>query len=71
MTSVGRIWAHTNPYASCRIRRLGTCILISWSMRRIDSETREITESLEMRPAPGVNVSGLESDGVNPSYCGG
>ena len=38
-------------------------------LRRVDPETGEVLESLEM-PA-GVGVSGLESDGADRFYCGG
>ena len=38
-------------------------------LRRIDPQTGEVLEQLEM-PA-GVNVSGLESDGKDRFYCGG
>jgi glutamine cyclotransferase len=38
-------------------------------VRRIDSRTGEVLERLEM--PPGVNVSGLESNGVDRFYCGG
>jgi glutamine cyclotransferase len=38
-------------------------------LRRIDSATGEVVESLEM-PA-GMGVSGLESDGGDRFYCGG
>src|SRR6202451_2109769 len=38
-------------------------------LRRIDPQTGEILESLEM--PPGVNVSGLESDGSDQFFCGG
>jgi glutamine cyclotransferase len=38
-------------------------------VRRIDPQTGEILESLEM--PPGVIVSGLESDGKDNFYCGG
>ncbi len=38
-------------------------------LRRIDPRTGEVQERLEM--PPGVNVSGLESDGVDRFFCGG
>jgi glutamine cyclotransferase len=38
-------------------------------LRRIDPSTGEVLEILEM--PPGVNVSGLESDGKNQFFCGG
>ena len=38
-------------------------------MRRIDPQTGEVLERLEM--PPGVNVSGLESDGGDRFFCGG
>ena len=38
-------------------------------LRRINAQTGEVLEQLDM-PA-GVNVSGLESDGVNQFFCGG
>src|SRR6266446_1698921 len=38
-------------------------------LRRIDPQTGEVLESLEM--PPGVNVSGLESDGGDQFFCGG
>jgi glutamine cyclotransferase len=38
-------------------------------LRRIDSRTGEVLESLEM--PRGVNVSGLESDGADQFFCGG
>ncbi len=38
-------------------------------VRRIDSKTGEVLERLEM--PPGVNVSGLESDGAARFFCGG
>jgi len=38
-------------------------------LRRVDPETGEVLESLEM-PA-GVGVSGLESDGADRFFCGG
>jgi glutamine cyclotransferase len=38
-------------------------------LRRVDPETGEILESVEL-PA-GVNVSGLESDGSDRFFCGG
>jgi hypothetical protein len=38
-------------------------------LRRIDPETGEVLERLEM-PA-GVTVSGLEADGASVFYCGG
>ena len=38
-------------------------------LRRVDSETGEVLESLEM--PPGMGVSGLESDGGDHFFCGG
>ena len=38
-------------------------------VRRVDPRTGEVLEQLEM--PPGVNVSGLESDGADQFYCGG
>lgn len=38
-------------------------------LRRVDSQTGEVLESLEM--PPGVGVSGLESDGGDQFFCGG
>jgi glutamine cyclotransferase len=38
-------------------------------LRRVDSRTGEVLESLEM--PPGVSVSGLESDGGDLFFCGG
>jgi glutamine cyclotransferase len=38
-------------------------------LRRIDPQTGELLEKLEL--PPGVNVSGLESDGGELFYCGG
>jgi glutamine cyclotransferase len=38
-------------------------------LRRIDPRTGEVLERLEM--PPGVNVSGLESDGGDQFFCGG
>jgi len=38
-------------------------------LRRIDSQTGEVLEKLEM--PPGVSVSGLESDGGDQFFCGG
>jgi glutamine cyclotransferase len=38
-------------------------------LRRVDPQTGEILERLEM--PPGVNVSGLESDGADRFFCGG
>ena len=38
-------------------------------LRRIDSRTGEVLESLAL--PPGVNVSGLESDGGERFFCGG
>src|ERR1700686_2149731 len=38
-------------------------------LRRIDPQTGEVLESLEM--PQGVNVSGLESDGSDQFFCGG
>src|ERR1700738_453912 len=38
-------------------------------LRRIDPRTGEVLERLEM--PPGVNISGLESDGGDQFFCGG
>jgi glutamine cyclotransferase len=38
-------------------------------LRRVDPETGEVLESLEM--PPGMGVSGLESDGGDRLFCGG
>jgi glutamine cyclotransferase len=38
-------------------------------LRRIDPQTGEVMERLEM--PPGAGVSGLESDGVDRFFCGG
>ena len=38
-------------------------------LRRVDPETGEVLESLEM--PPGMKVSGLESDGGDQFFCGG
>jgi len=38
-------------------------------LRRVDPQTGEVVERLEM--PPGVNVSGLESDGGDRFFCGG
>jgi glutamine cyclotransferase len=38
-------------------------------LRRVDPRTGEVLESIEM--PPGVNFSGLESDGADRFYCGG
>lgn len=38
-------------------------------LRRVDPETGEVLETLEM--PPGMNVSGLESDGDDLFFCGG
>ena len=38
-------------------------------LRRVDPRTGEVLEQLEM--PPGVNVSGLESDGGDLFFCGG
>ncbi len=38
-------------------------------LRRIDPRNGEVLERLEM--PPGVAVSGLESDGADPVFCGG
>jgi glutamine cyclotransferase len=38
-------------------------------LRRVDPRTGKVLESLEM--PPGVNVSGLESDGGDRFFCGG
>jgi glutamine cyclotransferase len=38
-------------------------------LRRVDPRTGEVLETLEM--PPGVNVSGLESDGADRFFCGG
>ena len=38
-------------------------------LRRVDPQTGEVVESIEM--PPGVQVSGLESDGRDQFFCGG
>jgi glutamine cyclotransferase len=38
-------------------------------LRRVDPRTGEVLEKLEM--PPGVNISGLESDGRDQFFCGG
>lgn len=38
-------------------------------LRRVDPRTGEVLEKLEM--PPGVNISGLESDGGDQFFCGG
>jgi glutamine cyclotransferase len=38
-------------------------------LRRVDAQTGEVLETLEM--PPGVGVSGLESDGRDQFFCGG
>ena len=38
-------------------------------LRQVDPRTGEVLESLAM--PPGVNVSGLESDGGDRFFCGG
>ena len=38
-------------------------------LRRVDPQTGEVLERLEM--PPGVGVSGLESDGGDQFFCGG
>jgi len=38
-------------------------------LRRIDADTGEVLESVEM--PPGAGVSGLESNGVDQFFCGG
>jgi hypothetical protein len=38
-------------------------------LRRVDPRTGEVLERLEM--PPGVEVSGLESDGADRFFCGG
>jgi glutamine cyclotransferase len=38
-------------------------------LRRIDAQTGEVLESLEM--PPGAGLSGLESDGIDQFFCGG
>jgi glutamine cyclotransferase len=38
-------------------------------LRRVDPQTGKVLETLTM--PPGVNVSGLESDGVDRFFCGG
>ncbi len=38
-------------------------------LRRVDPRTGEVLEMLEM--PPGVNISGLESDGGDQFFCGG
>lgn len=38
-------------------------------LRRIDAQTGEVLQSIEM--PPGIGVSGLESDGADQFFCGG
>ncbi|MGH9681584.1 MAG: hypothetical protein ACRD4Y_16690, partial [Candidatus Acidiferrales bacterium] len=38
-------------------------------LRRIDPQSGEVLERLEM--PPGVNISGLESNGRDEFFCGG
>lgn len=38
-------------------------------LRRVDPQTGEVLEQIEL--PPGVNVSGLESDGADQFFCGG
>jgi glutamine cyclotransferase len=38
-------------------------------LRRVDPESGKVMETLEM--PPGVNISGLESDGADQFFCGG
>ncbi len=38
-------------------------------LRRVDPKTGEVLEKVEM--PPGVNISGLESDGKDQFFCGG
>jgi streptogramin lyase len=38
-------------------------------LRRVDPRTGKLLERVEM--PPGVNISGLESDGVDRFFCGG
>lgn len=38
-------------------------------LRRVDAHSGEVLETLEL--PPGINVSGLESDGAGLFYCGG
>jgi glutamine cyclotransferase len=38
-------------------------------LRRVDSQTGEVLESLEL--PPGAGLSGLESDGIDQFFCGG
>jgi glutamine cyclotransferase len=38
-------------------------------LRRVDPESGQVMETLEM--PPGVNISGLESDGADQFFCGG
>jgi len=52
----------------------GNCGTGTWEddasdLRRIDPETGEVLDSLEM--PPGIGVSGLESDGGDQFFCGG
>ena len=39
------------------------------TLRHIDPDTGEVLEQLDM--PPGVNISGLESDGADQFFCGG
>jgi hypothetical protein len=38
-------------------------------LRRVDPRTGEVLEKFEM--PPGVEISGLESDGADRFFCGG
>src|SRR6266545_3210343 len=49
--------------------RFGTWEGDESDLRRVDPRTGEVLERLEM--PPGVNVSGLESDGGDQFFCGG
>jgi glutamine cyclotransferase len=47
----------------------GTWVGDESDLRRVDPQTGEVMERLEL--PPGVNVSGLESDGRDQFFCGG
>ena len=47
----------------------GTWEVDESELRRVDPKTGEVLERFEM--PPGVNVSGLESDGGDQFFCGG
>ena len=47
----------------------GTWVGDESDLRRVDPRSGEVLESLEL--PPGVNISGLESDGRDEFFCGG